>query len=84
MTAHIDKQNQETEQCDCNPHDNHALVKENIKLRDKIAELNFYCFVMFFLLMIAIIARLTDESTIDTACNISSEQVHTKDNRVKD
>jgi hypothetical protein len=59
MTAHIDNQEQETEQCECNPHDSHALVKENINLRKKITELNFYCFVMFFLLSIAVIARLT-------------------------
>jgi len=59
MTAHIDTQEQETEQCECNPHDPHALIKENIKLRKKVIERNFYCFVMFFLLLIAVMARLT-------------------------
>ena len=44
MTAHIDSQEQETEQCECNPHDNHALTCENINLRKKIAELNF-CYI---------------------------------------
>jgi hypothetical protein len=36
MTAHIDKQTQETERCDCDPHDVHALQKKvNIEARKK-------------------------------------------------
>ena len=61
MTAHIDDQEQETESCECDPHDMHALKKENANLRKSLTEWRFYSFVCLFFVFVAVVNRLFDQ-----------------------
>lgn len=58
MTQHIDEEMQETEVCEVDPHDCHALLGENLRLRRKCGALVGIIIVLLFHILIFIIARI--------------------------
>lgn len=60
MTAHIDSEEQETESCECDPHDNHKLRQKVAELKEKLTEWKFLAFWGWFFTVIAVIERIGD------------------------
>lgn len=58
MTAHIDEVI-ETESNECNPHDCHALLKQNRKLHSYIFFMGLTIAVLCFLLSVFALGRVT-------------------------
>ena len=58
MTQHIDEEMQETEVCEVNPHDCHALFKENLRLKRRCTTLVAIIVMLLTYLLIFIIARV--------------------------
>ncbi len=58
MTQHIDEEMQETEVCDVDPHDCHALLKENLRLKRSRTTWIAISFMLACYLSIFIVKRL--------------------------
>tara|TARA_R100000541_G_scaffold50490_1_gene57702 strand:- start:2801 stop:2983 length:183 start_codon:yes stop_codon:yes gene_type:complete len=57
MTQHIDEEMQETEVCEVDPHDCHALVKENLRLKRRCTAWIAISTMLIAYLLIFIVAR---------------------------
>ena len=58
MTQHIDEEMQETEMCDVDQHDYHALLKENLRLKRSCTTWIAISFMLVCYLSIFIVKRL--------------------------
>lgn len=57
MIQHIDEEMQETEFCEVDPHDCHALLKQNLKLKRRNTTLIAIIVTLSTYLLIFIVAR---------------------------
>lgn len=60
MTAHIDNEQQETEDCDCDPHDVHKLQKALNKCHHSKRGYMALFFISLFFNVVFVISRITN------------------------